>query len=122
MESFKMKTTYCEYFDPGCFGKCCKFYGKETEDIYKYPAGYSKNGNYSKEPSAVVWKGFECLKTEERGKLRQDIYSRALAASDKVHKEYSGNKIHFEIKAASKAFDNIADEWTKKDCTFFEER
>ena len=116
-----MKTIINEYFEAGCLGKSCIYYGKDFENIKEYPAGYSsKTGNYTKEPFTTVWKGHECSKDKERYKLRQEIYERAQKASDNVYnKETDITKIRFTVKIASKKFDEIADEWTKRDCPFF---
>jgi hypothetical protein len=111
-----------EYFEAGCLGKSCVYYGKDYEHIREYPAGYSrKTGDYTKEPFITVWRGHECFKDKERNNLRQDIYERAQKASDAVYnKETDITKIRFTVKRASKAFDKIADEWTKTECSFYE--
>jgi hypothetical protein len=111
-----------EYFEAGCLGKSCVYYGKDIEDIREYPAGYSKKtGNYTKEPFISVWKGHECSRDKERYAIRQEIYERAQKASDNVYNKGTDiKKIRFTIKKASKAFDKIADEWRNFECPFYE--
>lgn len=115
-----MKTIHNYYSRIPCQGRDCIFWDGEYQEEKYYPKGYNKDsGIYSKEEFVSIWHGEHCKKSFEISQIRQEIYDRALKASDDVHRK-GYKSIHTEIKKAGEAFDKIADEWRNMKCPFYE--
>ena len=118
-----MKTIKYNYFDPGCFGKDCVFYGEEFEDVHLVKEGYHRSELGTpflcKEDTQVIWCGHHCLKNKELGEIRQAIYNRAQKASDEISYDKYKN-LSMSIRKKGEAFDNIANEWRNFVCPFYE--
>lgn len=115
-----MKTIHSYYSNIPCQGKDCIFWGGEYQEEKHYSAGYDLLGLHEwHEEFTSIWHGEHCSKSSDLGQIRQEIYNRALAASDEVHRK--GYKVlSTEIKKAGEAFDKITDEWRKMKCPFYE--
>ena len=104
-----------------CITEDCIYFAGDYEERHEYLQGYSKiTGQYASEPFIVIWHGQKCMRNPELASLRKEIYDRAIAASDDVHKEKKYKNISTEIHKAGEAFDKIADEWREMKCSFYQ--
>jgi len=114
-----MKEIHCNYSNIPCQGKDCVFFLEEYEERIEHKVG-RYYGGYNKEPFVAIWHGQRCLRDNELGKIRQEIYDRADDASNNIHKSNKYKIISTLCKKSKEAFDKIADEWRNMKCPFYE--
>jgi len=110
-----MKEIHQNYTNIPCQGRDCKYWGGEFEDIYFCPSKII-DGKRT-EDCNVIWHGEHCKKSEEVGKIRGEIYSRAQKAYDDCFDSCKYKKPWIQ---GGSAFDKIADEWRNLKCPFYE--
>jgi hypothetical protein len=114
-----MKEIHCNYSNVPCQGQDCKFWQGKYEEKTHRPKGYGELGVWHEE-FISIWHGEHCEKSSDLGTIRQEIYDRALEASDNIHKSNKYKIITTMVKKSGEAFDKIADEWRNMKCPFYE--